>query len=128
TIGAEDYQSHYDLGVAFKEMGLLDEAIAEFQKALRAPDGRLRTSEALGVSFYEKEQFPVAEAILKRAIDSLAGPDNEKIGLLYWLGRAREEQGKEPEALTCYRRAMAVDVGFKDLDERVVRLAGGAGA
>ncbi|MEE8277547.1 MAG: hypothetical protein V3R89_02340, partial [Thermoanaerobaculia bacterium] len=35
TIGAEDYQSHYDLGVAFKEMGLLDEAIAEFQKALR---------------------------------------------------------------------------------------------
>ncbi len=128
TIEAEDYQSHYDLGVAFKEMGLLDEAIAEFQKALRAPDGRLRTSEALGVSFYEKEQFPVAEAILKRAIDSLAGPDNEKIGLLYWLGRAREEQGKEPEALTCYRRAMAVDVGFKDLDERVVRLAGGAGA
>ena len=128
TIGAEDYQSHYDLGVAFKEMGLLDEAIAEFQKALRAPDGRLRTSEALGVSFYEKEQFPVAEAILKRAIDSLAGPDNEKIGLLYWLGRAREEQGKEPEALTCYRRAMAVDIDFKDLDERVVRLTGGAGA
>ena len=109
-------------------MGLLDEAIAEFQKALRAPDGRLRTSEALGVSFYEKEQFRVAEAILSRAIDSLAGTDDEKIGLLYWLGRAREEQGKEPEALTCYRRAMEVDVGFKDLDERVVRLAGGAGA
>ena len=128
AIGAEDYQSHYDLGIAFKEMGLLDEAIAEFQKALRAPDGRLRTSEALGVSFYEKEQFPVAEAILKRAIDSLAGPDNEKIGLLYWLGRAREEQGKDPEALTCYRRAMAVDLGFKDLGERVARLTGGAGA
>ncbi len=128
AIGAEDYQSHYDLGIAFKEMGLLDEAIAEFQKALRAPDGRLRTSEALGVSFYEKEQFPVAEAILKRAIDSLAGPDNEKIGLLYWLGRAREEQGKEPEALICYRRAMAVDLGFMDLGERVGRLTGGADA
>lgn len=127
TIEAEDFQSHYDLGIAFKEMGLLDEAIAEFQKALRSPEGRLRTSEALGVSFYEKDQFSVAEAILKRAIDSLSGADNEKIGLLYWLGRAREEQGKEPEALTCYRRAMAVDIGFQDLGQRVERLTGGVG-
>jgi tetratricopeptide (TPR) repeat protein len=128
TIDAGDFQSHYDLGIAFKEMGLLDEAIAEFQKALRAPDGRLRTSEALGVSFYEKEQFPVAEAILKRAIDSLAGPDNEKIGLLYWLGRAREEQGKKQEAVICFRRALAVDIDFMDVGERVERLTGGGSA
>src|SRR6266480_7643648 len=49
NIDEADFQSHYDLGVAFKEMGLLDEAIAELQKALRAPDGKLRSSEALGV-------------------------------------------------------------------------------
>jgi tetratricopeptide (TPR) repeat protein len=55
NIDAEDYQAHYDLGVAFKEMGLLDEAIAEFQKALRSPEGRLKTSEALGTAFYEKD-------------------------------------------------------------------------
>jgi len=48
NIDETDFQSHYDLGVAFKEMGLLDEAIAELQKALRAPDGKLRTSEMLG--------------------------------------------------------------------------------
>ncbi|MEE8062603.1 MAG: tetratricopeptide repeat protein [Gemmatimonadales bacterium] len=122
TIEAEDYQSHYDLGIAFKEMGLLDEAIAEFQKALRAPEGRLRTSEALGLSFYEKEQYPVAESILKRAIDALPGQDDEKIGLLYWLGRAREELQKYPEALACYERAMAVDIQFQDLGDRVARL------
>src|SRR5213075_1600929 len=45
NIDEVDFQSHYDLGVAFKEMGLLDEAIAELQKALRAPEGKLRTSE-----------------------------------------------------------------------------------
>ena len=39
NLDADDFQSHYDLGIAFKEMGLLDEAIAEFQKALRSPDG-----------------------------------------------------------------------------------------
>src|SRR5205085_1813742 len=52
-----DHQSHYDLGVAYKEMGLLDEAIAEFQKALRADGSRVRTYEALGACFIEKQQF-----------------------------------------------------------------------
>src|SRR5205823_909094 len=54
NIDEADFQAHYDLGVAFKEMGLLDEAIAELQKALRAPEGKLRSSEALGVCFVEK--------------------------------------------------------------------------
>lgn len=123
----EDYQAHYDLGVAFKEMGLLDEAIAEFQKALRAPDAgaRLRASEALGVAFFEKGQFGVAESVLRRAVDALDGADDAKVALLYWLGRSAEAQGKAAEALTCYERAMAVDIRFLDLGQRVGRLAPG---
>ncbi|HYL30888.1 MAG TPA: tetratricopeptide repeat protein [Gemmatimonadales bacterium] len=123
NLDADDYQSHYDLGVAFKEMGLLDEAIAEFQKALRAPEGRLRTSEALGTAFFDKGQFGIAETVLRRAVDTEAGGDEAKIGLLYWLGRAVEAQGKAPEALRCYERALAVDIRFMDLGERVPRLA-----
>src|SRR2546422_5575392 len=69
NIDEGDFQSHYDLGVAFKEMGLLDEAIAELQKALRAPDGKLRSSEALGVCFLDKGAYVVAESILRRALD-----------------------------------------------------------
>jgi tetratricopeptide (TPR) repeat protein len=124
-LAADDFQTHYDLGIAFREMGLLDEAIAEFQKALRAPEGRLRTAEALGGCFFEKGQFPVAGAILRRAVDTLAGGDDEKIGLLYWLGRAEEEQGRGAEAVQHYQRALAVDIGFRDLNERLGRLAGG---
>jgi tetratricopeptide (TPR) repeat protein len=128
NLDAEDFQSHYDLGVAFKEMGLLDEAVAEFQKALRSPEGRLRTSEALGVCFYEKEQYPIAEAILRRAIDSQPGNDDEKVGLLYWLGRAYEAQGKVDDGLTTYRRVMAVDIRFADASDRMSQLnAGRAG-
>ncbi len=124
NIGAEDFQAHYDLGVAFREMGLLDEAIAEFQKALRAPEGRLRTSEALGTAFYDKKQFAIAEAILRRAVESLGASDEDQIGLLYWLGRAREEQGKVETALPCYERVLAVDIGFQDAGSRMARLAG----
>lgn len=126
NIDAEDFQAHYDMGVAFKEMGLLDEAIAEFQKALRAPEGRLRTSEALGVAFYDKGQFAIAEAILKRAVETLGASDDEQIGLIYWLGRATEAQGKNPAGITWYERVMAVDIGFMDASARMQQLAGKA--
>ena len=128
SVDVEDFQTHYDLGVAFKEMGLLDEAIAEFQKALRAPEGRLRTSEALGMAFYDKGQFAVAEAILKRAIEGIPGPDDLKLGLLYWLGRADEAQEKGKEARGFYERAMAVDIRFLDTAARVKQITAGTGA
>jgi tetratricopeptide (TPR) repeat protein len=125
NLDSDDYQSHYDLGVAFKEMGLLDEAIAEFQKALRASEGRLRTSEALGMAFFEKGQFAVCESVLRRAVDGLDGSDEAKIGLLYWLGRASEALGKRADAMASYERAMAVDIRFMDLKDRIHKLTAG---
>ncbi len=126
NIDAEDFQAHYDLGIAFKEMGLLDEAIAQFQKALRAPEGRLKTSEQLGISFFDKGRFAIAEAVLRRAIESLAGGDEDKIGLIYWLGRALEAQRRFEEALRYYERALAVDIRLLDVGDRVQRLTMGA--
>jgi tetratricopeptide (TPR) repeat protein len=123
NLDSEDYEAHYDLGIAFKEMGLLDEAIAEFQKALRSPEGRLRTSEALGICFYDKGQFAISETVLRRAVEGVDAGDEAKIGLLYWLGRAAEAQGKEMDAISSYERALAVDIRFMDLSDRMHRLA-----
>jgi tetratricopeptide (TPR) repeat protein len=104
-------------------MGLLDEAIAEFQKALRGAEGRLRTSEALGTCFFEKGQFSVAATVMRRAVESDPGGDDEKIGLLYWVGRAEEELGHPSEALGFYQRVFAVDIGFQDVRSRVKSLS-----
>ena len=123
NIDEADFQAHYDLGVAFKEMGLLDEAIAELQKALRASEGKLRTSEALGVCFVEKGAYVVAESILRRALDLPASGDQERLGILYWLARALEEQGKRVEARDLYGRVFAVDIRFKDVGARAKALA-----
>ena len=122
NIDAEDFQAHYDLGIAFKEMGLVDEAIAEFQKALRSSEGRLRTSEQLGIAFFEQGQFGIAEAVLRRAVNGLPGDEDDKIGLVYWLGRALESQGRGREALPLYEQALAVDIRFLDVRERAKRL------
>ena len=108
NLESDDYQSHYDLGVAFKEMGLLDEAIGEFQKALRAPEGRLRTSEALGMAFFEKGQYAVCESVLRRAVDSLDGSDEAKIGLALLVGTGSRGAGEESR---CRRELRAGDGG-----------------
>jgi tetratricopeptide (TPR) repeat protein len=123
NIDETDFQSHYDLGVAFKEMGLLDEAIAELQKALRAPEGKLRTSEMLGVCFFEKAAYGVAESILRRGLELPASGDQERLGILYWLGRALEEQGKKADARDLYGRVFAVDIRFLDVEQRAKALA-----
>ena len=126
TVAEEDFQTHYDLGVAFKEMGLLDEAIGEFQKALRAPEGRLKSSEALGSAFFEKEQYAVAETILTRALENISATEDEKLGLWYWLGRAYEAQQKGPEAQGAYQHITAVNIKFLDTADRVKAIRAGS--
>jgi len=119
NLDDEDSQAHYDLGVAFKEMGLLDEAIAEFQKALRSPETRLASAEMLGLCFIEKGQHEVAATVLRRAVEGDPSSDEEKVGVLYWLARCEEEKSRYAEALLYYRRVFAVDIHFQDVGRRV---------
>jgi tetratricopeptide (TPR) repeat protein len=118
NVDAEDYQSHYDLAIAFKEMGLLDEAIAEFQKALGSPANRLPTYEALGQCFLEKAQPKLASSILSRALNEKASED-QLVGVLYLLGKAAEEQGNAADALTYYQRVFVLDIQFRDIADRM---------
>ena len=124
NIDDEDHQSHYDLGVAYKEMGLLDEAIAEFQKALRAPVNRVPTYEALGQSFMEKEQYPMAATVLARALNERGASDEQLVGVLYLLGRCAEERSQPDVAVDYYHRVFVIDIQFRDVSDRLVALEG----
>ena len=118
NLDAEDYQSHYDLAIAFREMGLIDEAIAEFQKALGSPTNRLATYEALGQCFMDKQQFKLASSVLGRALTERA-PEDQLVGVLYLLGMSAEAQGNTGEALGFYQRVFVVDIEFRDVAERM---------
>jgi tetratricopeptide (TPR) repeat protein len=122
NVDAEDYQSHYDLAIAFKEMGLLDEAIAGFQKALGSKQNRLATYEALGECFIEKGQSKMAAAILTRAVTEASTTDDHLVGVLYLLGRANEDLGQAQQALEFYQRVFVIDIQFKDVADRMAAL------
>jgi tetratricopeptide (TPR) repeat protein len=124
NVEEEDHQSHYDLGVAYKEMGLLDEAIAEFQKALRAPTNRVPTYEALGQCFMEKTQLPMAATILSRALHEKGVAEDQLVGVLYLLGRCAEARGQLEQAVEYYQRVFVIDIQFRDVGERLAAVEG----
>jgi len=119
NVDAEDHEAHYDLGVAYKEMGLLDEAISEFQKAIRSHLNRVRTYEALGQCFLEKKQLPVAATILQRALSEPGAREEQLVGVLYLLGYINESLGKPAEAKGYYERVFGVDIQFRDVGDRL---------
>ena len=119
NVDDTDHESHYDLGIAYKEMGLLDEAISEFQKALRGTEQRVRTYEALGQCFVEKRQYQIAMTILLRALNDAGADDDTLVGVLYLLGYASESLQKWEDAVAYYERVFTVDIQFRDVGERL---------
>lgn len=123
SVDDTDFDSHYDLGIAFREMGLIDEAINAFQKATRGSGFRVRASEALGECFLEKGQPGVAATILDRVVTEKNLDDDSLVGVFYLLGRTAEELDKPDEAANYYQRVIAVNMSFRDAARRLALLS-----
>lgn len=122
NLEASDVRAHYDLGTAYKEMGLLDEAISSFQAALRASSDHLPTYELMGQTFIEMGQPEAAVRSLERAIESANTVDDELVGIYYYLGRAYEQLGNRESAAEFYDRVFSLDINFADVTERLREL------
>jgi tetratricopeptide (TPR) repeat protein len=121
-LAADDARVHYDLGTAYKEMGLLDEAIAEFQQALRADPTHLATFEVLGQSFLERGEPNVAVRILERALSLPARVEEDRMGIYYHLAHGYEIVGNTDSAREFYEKVFSLDINFKDVTARLRRL------
>lgn len=119
NVDASDVKAHHDLGTAYKEMGLLDEAVEEFQAALRASADHLPTYEMLGQTFLDKGASDTAVRVLTRALDAPYEVEDELLGIYYYLGRAHERSGNKEQALEFYERVFSLDINFADVTERL---------
>jgi len=122
NLDAGDVQAHYDLGTAYKEMGLLEEAISSFQQALRASADHLPTYEVMGQTFIEMGQPEAAVRSLQRALEITAGVEDEFVGIYYYLARAFEALARKDSAIEYYDRVFALDINFADVTERLREL------
>jgi tetratricopeptide (TPR) repeat protein len=119
---SEDAGDHYDLGLAFKEMGLIDEAIAEFQTALRGSDERLKVYEELGHCFIMKGQYNVSLKVLKRALRAPRPDEASLLGVYYHMGQCFEALGDREQARVAYEKVLDINPHFGDVPSRVGRL------
>ncbi len=119
NVDASDVKAHHDLGTAYKEMGLLDEAVEEFQAALRASADHLPTYEMLGQTFLDKGTPETAVRVLTRALDAPYEVEDELLGIYYYLGRSHEQSGNKEQALEFYERVFSLDINFADVTERL---------
>lgn len=119
NLAGDDATAHYDLGTAYKEMGLLQEAIAEFQQSLRADPRNLGTFEMLGQCFLEGGQPEVAVRTMDRAMGLPFEVEDDLLGIYYYTGRAHETMGNPQQAREFYEKVFSLDINFKDVTERL---------
>ncbi len=119
NIETSDVTAHYDLGTAYMEMGLLDEAIGEFQMVLRGTSDHLATYEMLGQTFLQKQEPEAALQALTRGLDAPCEIEEERVGIYYYLGLAHETLGNTDTAMDFYGRVFAIDINFADVTDRL---------
>src|SRR5207253_872144 len=92
-LSAEDYETHYNLGIAYKEMGLLDEAIGEFQLASKAPALTVECCSLLGLCFLEKGMPQLAIKWYGKGLATPGIRETDTAGLLYDLAKVYQDTG-----------------------------------
>jgi pilus assembly protein FimV len=122
-----DADTHYDLGLAYKEMGLFDEATKAFEKAMRAPGREGQCRVMLGMC--QREQGNPQEAIHQFKQGLHANPsERERLSLYYEIGITYESVGDAGEALYYFEAVTKRDHKFADAAQRaeLLRASGGS--
>jgi len=119
SIGEGDFRSRYDLGVAYKGMGLYQEAVEEFEIAAKDPELRLKAYEMIGSCFLERGKADDAVKILSAGLKITNRPAREYFGIHFLLGNCYEKMKKMKEALKSYMYAYKLDKTVPDLTRRI---------
>jgi tetratricopeptide (TPR) repeat protein len=122
-IGLEDSDTHFDLGIAYKEMGLLDDAIGEFDLARQNPQRECIAFTMMGICFVEKGEIADAISHFKKGLYAEAKTDREELGLYFELGQAYELMHDAKEALYYYQKVQKREPEFRNVGDRIKALA-----
>ena len=120
----DELESHYDLGIAYKEMGLYGDAIKEFAVAAGNHRRRLDCLTLQAICFREKGEVKNAENLLQRGLSLEVLSEAERMSLRYELAFLLEAAGALDEAIGLYREVHSVNPAFHDVARRLSTLAG----
>jgi tetratricopeptide (TPR) repeat protein len=123
-----DYETHYNLGIAYKEMDLVDEAVEEFQSAasLVAPRDNtpryLQCCNMLGHCFMQKDMPRLAVMWFKKGLETPGHTEDEYQALRYDLGLAHEQMGELDRAIEIFTEVYGVNVSYRGVADKLREL------
>lgn len=124
----DNYETHYHLATAYKEMGLMEKAIKEFQDAINLVemnDGTRRffhCANLLGHCFIEKGMPNLAIMWYQRGLQVASLNDDEKHAIYYELGNAFEAGGETKNSVGYFEKLYAENVDYRDVSQRLEKL------
>ena len=131
--GDDDYETHYHMAIAYKEMGLMEDSIREFQNALnliKIDDGTRRffqCANLLGHCFMEKQMPNLALMWYKQSLETPNLETEEKQALYYEIAHAYEAAGDLQKSVEYFERLYAVDVDYRNVSQRLDALRESSG-
>lgn len=118
-LGEEDSETHYNLGIAYKEMGLLDDAIREFQLCKNDPKRIIQSDSMLGLCYMSKGMFPLAIESFSNALGKIDVRDESYWGVKYDLAEANEKNGDIKQAIEIYTEIYGWNAKFRKVAEKI---------
>jgi tetratricopeptide (TPR) repeat protein len=122
-LSEEDSDTHFNLGIAYREMGLLPEAIREFQVAARDTAFFVESCSVIGVCYQEQGMWAEAAEWYQKALVAPDISEDARIALRYDLAGAYEGAGDGEQALGIYEEIMAADPSYRDVSQKLENLS-----
>lgn len=119
----DDYAAWVSMGKLQYDLGEYDEAIKSLQRGRSDQKNKWSAQYYLGLCFWQKKNYPLAEKNLSDALPLVPPRDEEaKKKLFYYRGRVAEDAGDKTLAIECYNEVAAIDYGFLDVADRLDKL------
>ena len=122
TVADDDSSTHYDLGIAYREMGLLDDAVGEFETASKSPTKAADSWFLIGLVRMEQGRPGDALTALDRAVSAPTASQSQQAAAEYQRGIVLLDQQQGPLALAAFKRSKSMGGSASDLDRRIQSL------
>lgn len=123
NLSSEDYDTHFNLGIAYREMGLLDEAIGEFQLSAKDPRHIVESSSMLGICFLDKGLPELAVRWYRKGLEAPGINEDQTLGLLYDMAEAYLHQSDVESAYRTFVEIYGINSNYRDVAARIQELA-----